>query len=682
MLAIKGKSSFESEKNLAFAKGLMFQAKAMHCRLMPERHEFSYNFYTYCFDLDNLADLDREIWGFGYNRFNLASVYDKDYLNSSTDNIKQKALTLLKARGFKLEIDKILLLTAPRYLGYVFNPASFYFCYDRAGQLLYFITEINNTYSEKHVYITDVSNQQPASNKPYKGKATKCFHVSPFFNMDYEYDFSFYDIREKLDIRINLVKDSKVAFVSRFWGDSQELNSRNHGSMIVRYPLRPALTMPRIMWQAIRLYLQRKLPVLQKPNPSSIDTIRAEPYSWVDQACISFLKKRAAGIKHGKLILVSPDGQEEYFGEINCHNPVRLKLNNFEIFRKIVFSGSIGLGESYVDGDWDSDDLAGLLKLFLNNSDVLDESDLNVWRPVRLWHWLKHKLQGNTLIGSRKNISAHYDLSNALFELFLDPSMMYSSALFNNASETLEQAQYNKIHRMLELSGIKEGEDLLEIGSGWGTLALTAAKERKARVTSLTLSKEQKQYAEQKARDLGLEDKVKFLLCDYRHAQDKFDAIVSVEMLEAVGHEHLDTFFASCERLLKPDGRVVIQFIGFPDSYYKAYKYRQDWIQKYIFPGSHLPALSAFLESASRSSHFMVEKVDNIADSYAKTLALWRETFNSKLGQVKQLGFDQKFIRMWNFYLASCEAEFSTRWLGLYQVVLTRPNNKKLMLNR
>lgn len=344
-----------------------------------------------------------------------------------------------------------------------------------------------------------------------------------------------------------------------------------------------------------------------------------------------------------------------------------------------MLDGSIGFGESYVNGDWDSENLTAVLKLFLNNAHVMEESKLNAWKPTRFLNWLGHKFKGNTLLGSRKNISAHYDLSNELFQLFLDPSMMYSSALFEDGTETLEQAQEKKIQSLLRKTAIQKGEHLLEIGSGWGTLAIKAAQDFDCRVTSLTLSKEQKKFAQQRASERGLAEKIDFALCDYRHANGQYDAIVSVEMLEAVGHEHLESFFASCEKLLRPDGRVVIQFIAFPDCYYSQYRGRQDWIQKHIFPGSHLPSLSALLAAVTSSSKLMVDHVENLAASYADTLRIWRENFNANSDKVIKLGFDERFIRMWNFYLASCEAEFATRWLGLYQVVLTRPNNQRMI---
>lgn len=647
----------------------------MHARLAPVRHEFQYNIYTYCFDIDRLAELDSNLKCFGYNRWSLTSIFDKDYLTWGDEPIRVKLERYLQSRGFNEPLEKCFLVTSPRYAGYVFNPVSFYFCYNERRQLRYFISEINNTYSERHIYVVE---PRVDGKGKYHARNEKAFHVSPFFSLDYDYEYTFSDIRDKLDIRINLLQDGAVCFVSRVWGDNIELTNRRQVGMIARYPLRPLMTMPLITWQALRLFGQRRLPVLPKPNPTSVETIRAESYSWVDQACAYFLRKQASKLERGKLLLSLPDGREEYFGELSNSHPTLLKLNNFSMFKRIVFDGSIGFGDSYVDGDWDTDNLSAVLKLFLNNSHVMGESKLNAWKPTRMYNWIKHKLRGNTLLGSARNISDHYDLSNELFQLFLDPTLMYSSALFENEQETLQQAQEKKIQALLKKADLSPGQQMLEIGSGWGSLAIAAARDYGCRVKSLTLSVEQKKLAEQRAQAEGVAENIDFALCDYRNAQGQYDAIISVEMLEAVGHEHLDSFFASCERLLKPDGKVVIQFIAYPDYDYKNYRHRQDWIQKNIFPGSHLPSLSALLSSVTRSSRLMIETINNIPASYAKTLKIWRENFNANLEKVRQLGFDERFIRMWNFYLASCEAEFATRWLGLYQLVLTRPNNQRL----
>jgi len=396
----------------------------------------------------------------------------------------------------------------------------------------------------------------------------------------------------------------------------------------------------------------------------------------VDLACRGFLRKRLKKLERGTLEIVHPDGRRDLFGQ--GLPAASMRLNNNNVFRKTVFGGGIGIGESFVAGDWDSPELAETLKCLLNNFHVLDESGVQIFKPLRWLERAAHMLRSNTLIGSKKNISAHYDLSNEMFSLFLDPSMMYSSAKFKYEEQSLEEAQLYKVQTILNKAELSPGMKLLEIGSGWGTLAIEAAK-KGCSVRSLTLSKEQQKLAQERATAAGVGEAINFDICDYRKAEGQYDSIISIEMLEAVGHENLGNFFKSCEQLLKPDGTLVVQFIAFPDYDYERYMTRQDWIQKHIFPGSHLPSLQALLQAATKRSHLSIESIDNIAPHYAETLKRWRLAFNANIDRVKALGFDEKFIRTWNYYLASCEAEFATRWLGLYQVVFTRHNNQRFI---
>lgn len=298
---------------------------------------------------------------------------------------------------------------------------------------------------------------------------------------------------------------------------------------------------------------------------------------------------------------------------------------------------------------------------------------------------IKHKLKANTLRGSKENISAHYDLGNKLYKNFLDPNLVYSSAAFDSKHKDLEQAQINKLKKMIKRARIKKGSKLLEIGSGWGALAILASK--KADVTTITLSNEQLDYVNDKITELGLESKIKAKLCDYRNCdyskeEGPFDSIISIEMLEAVGHENLETFFKKCHSLLKPKGKLAIQVITFPDARYKEYRTSCDWIQKYIFPGGLCPSLGAINKASSK--YFNIENSENLAKSYAETLRVWRDNFNSNWSEISEekteekteakteRGYDEKFKRMWNYYLCYCEAGFEYDVLGTYQIEMTK----------
>lgn len=384
-------------------------------------------------------------------------------------------------------------------------------------------------------------------------------------------------------------------------------------------------------------------------------------------------------IDRGELEITFPDGTIELLGKPDGEPVARMKLKNYAIFPRLLREGGIGLGESYQAGDWETDDLARVVYRFLNNIHFIPEPKLNLLKPFRWALRLEHSLRKNSLGNSVKNISAHYDLSNDFFKVFLDPSMTYSSAIFRKADDSLQRAQENKIDSIITKANIPQDGSLLEIGSGWGALALEAVKRHNCSVTSISLSQEQLAIARARARDSGAPEKLDFRFQDYRHTEGQFDSIVSVEMMEAVGHRYLGEFFSTIDRLLKPSGVAVLQVIAFPDYEYKDYLKRQDWIQRHIFPGSHLPSLTAMMEAVSSRTRLMVENIENIGPHYALTLKNWHRIFNQRLDEVRALGYDNHFIRTWQFYFASCEAEFASRWLNVYQIVLTRPNNSRMI---
>jgi len=317
------------------------------------------------------------------------------------------------------------------------------------------------------------------------------------------------------------------------------------------------------------------------------------------------------------------------------------------------------------------DDLPRFIGLALANQAALAmESPLT--RLLNVPNDLRHRLRGNTRAGSRRNIHAHYDLSNELFALFLDPSMTYSSAVFASPGDTLAQAQQRKFARIADRLGIGPGDHVLEIGSGWGSLAIEAARTYGCRVTGITISQEQFDLATRRVREAGLSNRIEIRLCDYRDVRGRFDRIVSIEMLEAVGREHWAAFFEACDRALAPGGQVGIQTISMPDHRFDEYARHCDWIQKYVFPGGLLPSISEMCRAMGRRTALTIRHVDDIAPHYAETLARWRQTFFARLPEVRALGFDDRFVRMWDFYLASCEALFRTRSLGTLQLVLGR----------
>lgn len=370
-------------------------------------------------------------------------------------------------------------------------------------------------------------------------------------------------------------------------------------------------------------------------------------------------------LQHGSLTLQLPDGSLQRFGNGQGVHAT-LHLHNWNACGAALKSGDIGFAESYFAGDWSTGNLTDLLRLFLANRRDLEDVIYGTWLG-RLAYWVRHKLNRNSRTNSRKNIHAHYDLGNAFYQLWLDPTMNYSSAWFQTHEQDMVSAQHAKVRRALQLAGVKPGDRVLEIGCGWGALAEKAVTEFGASVTGVTLSTEQLAYARQRVPQADLR------LQDYRDIQDgPYDAICSIEMVEAVGREYWPTYFQSVARLLKPGGQACIQSIVIQDELFERYIRGTDFIQQYVFPGGCLPSPSTFRTEAERAG---LEVVDQFAFGldYARTLREWRDRFMHEQDRVLQQGFDQRFLRIWEFYLAYCEAAFAEGSTDVVQFTLRRP---------
>ncbi|MEX2551128.1 MAG: cyclopropane-fatty-acyl-phospholipid synthase family protein [Nitriliruptoraceae bacterium] len=379
----------------------------------------------------------------------------------------------------------------------------------------------------------------------------------------------------------------------------------------------------------------------------------------------------------GNVEVVLPDGRRRTFGDTGSELSSRIHVHDWRFFTRLLHGATVGVGESYMQGEWSSSDLVSLIRIVIANRGALKRITPAAVANIASDRII-HAGRANRLGRSRRNIAAHYDLSNAFYELFLDETMTYSSAFFPSPSATLEEAQEAKYRRLAERIRIDADSHVLEIGCGWGGFALFAAQEYGCRVTGITLSDQQASYARQRVREAGLEAQISIELRDYREVEGRYDRIVSIEMLEAVGHRYLETYFATIDRLLAADGLAAIQVITIPEQRYDAYKARPDFIQRYIFPGGHLPSLEAMSGAMGRSGELYVEELDNIGVHYAETLRRWRERFLANASEVRALGFDDRFVRMWEFYLAYCEGAFLARYLSDLQLVLTRPMNGTL----
>jgi cyclopropane-fatty-acyl-phospholipid synthase len=379
----------------------------------------------------------------------------------------------------------------------------------------------------------------------------------------------------------------------------------------------------------------------------------------------------ASRIRIGRLDVVLPDGQRRSFGDTSSARRAEIRIHDEAAAVRLLLHGETGAGEAYMDGQWSSPDLEALIELAaLNRSALaLGRSWWNL--PLELPRRLAHRARRNTVDNARQNISAHYDLGNDFYRLFLDKTMTYSSAVFEAPDQPLADAQRNKYRRMAEGAGLTAGMHVLEVGTGWGGFALYAAGEIGCRVTTITISKEQHDLATQRVREAGLDHLVDVQLRDYRDIEGTYDAIVSIEMLEAVGAEYFTTYFEACDRVLKPGGKLSLQVITFPDVAYEPQRRGANWIQTYIFPGGLCPSL-AVIEKSCHGTRLLLRGARDIGPSYALTLRAWRERFLANLDAVRAQGFDERFIRMWEYYLALSEAGFATGLTQDHQIVMEK----------
>lgn len=400
---------------------------------------------------------------------------------------------------------------------------------------------------------------------------------------------------------------------------------------------------------------------------------------WVANFAKAQIVKRLQSLQKGRLTII--DGASQHtFGQtediratITIHDP--------RFYGEIAFGGSIGAGEAYMLSYWTADNLTNVIRIMCLNQSVMDTIEGGYQWLTKPFMQLLHWLNSNTTEGSRKNIAAHYDLGNALFAMFLDETMMYSSAIFNDRTDTLKAASELKLKTICEKLDLKSYDHVIEIGTGWGGFAIYAAKHYGCKVTSTTISQQQYTLAKAKVEAAGLQDKITLLLDDYRHLHGQFDKLVSIEMIEAVGHQFYDTYFATVSALLKPNGLALIQAITITDQRYESAKNSVDFIQRYIFPGSCIPSNTAMLNSITRKTDLRLFDLEDIGPHYATTLKLWRENFFENIEAVRALGYSEEFIKMWEFYLCYCEGGFAERALGDVHLLLAKPNNRRAALN-
>ena len=399
--------------------------------------------------------------------------------------------------------------------------------------------------------------------------------------------------------------------------------------------------------------------------------VDSERVAMFDRLARRLVLQSLARISHGRLGVV--EGRRKMaFGESRAELAATLRVHSFTFYRRIALGGTIGAGEAYMDGLWSCDDLPVLIRIMVRNREVQDRLEGGLAQLAGVIQRLLHRLNDNTLNGSRRNIAAHYDLGNDFYRLFLDPTMAYSCGVFERPDSTLHEASLAKFDRICGKLGLAAGMSLVEIGTGWGGFALHAARHYGCRVTTTTISRQQYDYTAAQIAAAGLADRVTLLQKDYRELQGQFDRLVSIEMIEAVGHRHLPTFFTACARLLKPDGIALLQAITVPDRVYPRYCKTPDFINRHVFPGGCCPSLAAMNAAAAVATDLALVDLEDLTPHYVLTLQHWRRAFQGRLDAVRALGYDERFIRMWDYYLAYCAGGFSEHFTGLLQLLYVK----------
>jgi cyclopropane-fatty-acyl-phospholipid synthase len=400
--------------------------------------------------------------------------------------------------------------------------------------------------------------------------------------------------------------------------------------------------------------------------------------TWLDKLARRIVLSRLERLQAGQIVICEGD-EFRTFGQLTEDLPltVRLRVLDPKFYSDIAFGGSIGAGEAYMRGYWACDELCDLLRTLLQNRDVLEKMDSGLALLSSPLQKLFHALHRNTRSGSRKNIAAHYDLGNAFYQLWLDPKMMYSCAYFDAPDASLEDAATEKLDRICRKLDLSAGDSVMEIGTGWGGFAIHAARHYGCHVTTTTISREQYEYAKRAVRDAGLEGRITLLLEDYRDLEGSFDKLVSIEMIEAVGHEFHSTYFKKCCELLKPEGQMLLQAITIADQRYEKYKTGIDFIKRHIFPGGCLASVTDMSRTMTRHTDMRVIHLEDIGPHYATTLRHWHDRFNSRLEKVRKLGYSDVFIRLWQFYLSYCESAFIERAIGNVQMLIMRPGARR-----
>ncbi|MBS1118536.1 MAG: hypothetical protein H6Q90_764 [Deltaproteobacteria bacterium] len=687
-------------------RSALYTGSLVHTRHdVHARRAFRYPVYMAAIDLAELPALDRELALFSHQRGNLFALHDRDY-ETGASGLAAGVADLATANRLPLPTTTRL-VTNLRTFGYVFNPVSFFLNYDAAGALTSVIAEVNNTYGGRRCYVLGPAQRLPGTRIGFRH--VRELFVSPFLHGEASYDFWF-DAPldgDRLAITMHVVpQDAEMSagmtagsrpgdrvFTARLDGVRTPLTDRALGRVAVRYPVMALQVVGLIHLEALKLRWlgvpYRRPPPDHRPvtlptsivarpvaptsydltNPRIVPLPRPAPPAGSALRWAAFARLRR-GWTGGRLDLVMPSGQRLRLGGIGRADATA-RVHDDRLFLRLLLRGELGAGESYVAGEWSSDDVVAVIRVFLRGTSARGvESALT--RLGQLPTLLRHRRAANTRDGSQRNIHAHYDLGNAFYQLFLDAdTLAYSCAYWSDPAMALAAAQHAKLERLCDWLALEPRDHLLEIGCGWGGMAIHAARTRGCKVTAITVSRDQHALASARVAAAGLSDRVDIQYRDYRRLPGTYDKIVSIEMLEAVGYDFLPGYFASCARVLAPGGRLALQSITMPHDRFDVYRRRVDWMQTYIFPGSLIPSVEV-IQRAAAPAGFRIERKDDIGPHYVPTLRAWRDRFLEAMPSVRALGFDEPFVRTWLLYLAFSEAAFAERSLGDHQLLLVR----------
>src|SRR6056300_1711887 len=577
----------------------IYNGKVIHKRFKPKVHSFKYSVFSLFIDLSELETLDKEISFFSLNKFNLISFFEKDHGDRDGSSLTGWVIKQLQNYEINTENIKIKLLCYPRIFGYVFNPLSVFYIYDKNENIIAILYEVKNTFGEQHTYVFKVKDDQ----KLLQHNCSKKFHVSPFIEMTCSYFFRLLKPGQKISVIIDQYQEQD-----------------NY----------------------------RKLMIL---------------YNISDKIVFSLLRN----IDYGHLEIKTPSNTLLNFGDPQSKLKADMTIKNPAFNYNLIKGGSIAFAECYMRDEFETSNLSNLIELTARNIKIVHKFSGVFDFP--LFNYIKNKIIKNTKGRSKENIAKHYDLGNEFFSLWLDNTLTYSSAIFDEQNKDLSSAQNNKYQKLINLMKPNHGDKVLEIGCGWGGFAEYLGKNYDVKLDCITISKKQFEYAKERIQKCGLNEKVNIEIKDYRDLKGKYNSIASIEMIEAVGQNYLQSYFNTIKHNLSDGGKAAIQAITIDDSLYGRYKNKQDFIQKYIFPGGFLPSKNSLEKYASDNGLFF-NGYNSYAEDYSNTLAIWRDKFNEKWEQIKEQGFDSTFKRMWEFYLSYCEAGFKSRNIDLIQFSL------------